>query len=150
MVSNGENTFALYNYEVDGMQWWRRFHGVRARVGYATGTSHVYHEIAKSGHPDIFKIDSFLGNTGMTGKWAFRLDPNNNLRVNYVQKCLAWWYNQPHISYYNLLMNSPCPCTIRQVWFDRRFNWWGSVARYPCAQSRFSSPTSNGDRVSLP
>ncbi|RDD35971.1 Mucin-like protein [Trichoplax sp. H2] len=143
LVSNGENTFALYNYEVNGMQWWRRFYGLRARVGYITGSTNIHHEIALSGYRNILKIDSLLGNTGMTGKWAFRLDPDT-FHINYVQKCLSWYYQQNHISYYNRYMPSPCPCTWWQVWFDRRFNWWGSVARYPCAQSRFSSPTQGG------
>ncbi|RDD36690.1 Mucin-like protein [Trichoplax sp. H2] len=148
LVSNGQNTFTLWNYEYEGMQWWKinsrsryfYFYG-RPRTGYAKGAGKpIHHEIAGSGSRQLFLIDSRVGNTNKTGQWAFRLDPAGD-HISHSQKCLAWFFNQHPLNYYTSFMQSPCPCSWIQVFFDRRFTFWGRVARFPCAQTRFAAPT---------
>lgn len=130
------------------MQWWKissrsRYHYFYGspRSGYALGGNRpIYHEIPGSGSRSLLRIDSTVGNTDKMGLWAFRLDPAG-VHINHQQNCLAWYYNQQPLQYYNTFIPSPCPCSFFQVWFDRRFSWWGRIANFPCAQTRFPSPT---------
>ena len=89
------------------------------------------------------RIDSLPGNTKVVGKWFFRLE-NSKGEQNAILKCIRWFNNQPDpVSYPDAL--EPCPCSLRQAWFDERFEWTRpKAANSYCAYTRFPSSANRG------
>ncbi|EDV27739.1 uncharacterized protein TRIADDRAFT_53736 [Trichoplax adhaerens] len=138
LVSNGENLFALYNYEENGINWWKRFWWIRPRVGYSYGVKPYFYEIpiSRRRHQRVSMIDRYRGNTGELGKWAFRLDDPNSRHVNHAYQCYRWYYGQSYSYWYQIFLQ-PCPCRSWQAIWDPRFRFdW----RTQCATSRISVP----------
>ena len=132
--------FALYNYEENGINWWKRMWWIRPRVGYSYGVRPYYYEIpiSRQRHYKVNMIGQIRGNTGELGKWAFRLDDPNARRVNHVNQCYQWYYNyQQRYSFWYQIFLPACPCRNWQAFWDPRFsfNW-----RTQCAVSRISIP----------
>ncbi|RDD39428.1 Mucin-like protein, partial [Trichoplax sp. H2] len=138
LISNGENLFGLFNYEVNGFNWWKRTPWIRARVGYSYGVAPFYYEIPWSQRRDqnLLRIDQYRGNTGEIGKWAFRLDDPDIKHVNYARRCTRWYYAQAYSVYYRRTLPA-CPCRAAQAILDPRFIY---NRRTGCAISRFSFP----------
>ena len=89
------------------------------------------------------RIDNLPGNTGILGKWFFRLE-NSKGEQNAILKCLRWFKSQPDPASYSDAIQ-PCPCTIRQAWFDERFQWIISRgASSHCVYTRFPSSANRG------
>lgn len=88
-------------------------------------------------------IDSLQGNTGIIGKWFFRLE-NSKGEKDAIQNCLRWFKDQPDPASYTDVVE-PCPCTLRQAIFDERFQWTAPEAKFTfCVYTRFPSAANRG------
>ena len=88
-------------------------------------------------------IDSLPGNTAIIGKWFFRLE-NSKGEQDAIQKCLRWFNSQPDPGSYRDAVE-PCPCTLRQAFFDERFQWTAPEAPFTfCVYTRFPSAANRG------
>ena len=77
----------------------------------------------RSGTVNIETIDGIRGNADMVGKWFFRLEESLG-KLNARQECIDWFKAQPDPRFYTEYIE-PCPCVLRQAWWDERFtvNW---------------------------
>lgn len=127
------------------MNWWKRFSFVKPKIGYTNSTPSYTYLLPGSDTSALLRIDSMSGNFNKTGQYGFRLDDPSVSRVNYEERCMEWYNNQPTPENYLLaLRRLSCPCTIFQARRDRRFrvDW-----RTYCARSFFRR-ASDGERVS--
>ncbi|CAH1788959.1 unnamed protein product [Owenia fusiformis] len=137
LVTDGIRTYALFNY---GKMAWRTWKNVN--IGFDAGDTENFFNHYLFGDDALLGIDNMKGNTGLNGKWLFRLDLNGDNRPNFEQKCVSWAVKDRQSSPQNLAGGwgrwdvEPCPCTVRQAWRDRRFrmDWWSL-----CAHQRFPS-----------
>lgn len=92
----------------------------------------------RSGTVNIETIDGIRGNADMVGKWFFRLEESLG-KLNARQECIDWFKAQPDPRFYTEYIE-PCPCVLRQAWWDERFtvNWrdWPRM----CGYAQFPSP----------
>ncbi|XP_064597770.1 mucin-like protein, partial [Liolophura sinensis] len=71
----------------------------------------------------------FLVSLGKAGLWIFQLD-DNRAKVSPALKCLNWYEAQTTTDHQQMVeldsLLSPCPCSIREAFFDPRFRfaWW--------------------------
>ncbi|RDD36357.1 Mucin-like protein, partial [Trichoplax sp. H2] len=138
LISNGKNLFSLFNYEINGFNWWKRTPWIRARIGYSYGLAPYYYEIpwSQRRNTKLLRIDQYRGNTGEIGKWAFRVDDPDVQHVNYATQCSRWYNAQAYSIYYRRSLPA-CPCRAAQAIADPRFRY---NRRTGCATSRFSFP----------
>jgi len=79
LVTDGVSSFAINNYEDDGVQWssvttdglGNGLEGMPAQAGYNDGFGVNYFVVPGSYTPDILAIAS-TSNVGIPGKWIFR------------------------------------------------------------------------------
>ena len=77
----------------------------------------------------MFSLDDKEGNTGLLGRYFWRIE-NNNAK-DALDKCYTWASFQDLdiniLPWYNLMVREDwrmaCPCTAWQAWFDSRFRW---------------------------
>ena len=145
LSSNGNSLFAIFLYDDQGMNWWKRYKNVRPRAGYSNGSSEYTYTLPNSYTKTMLHIDSATGNYGRKGRWIFKLnDPSINV-TNHVHQCQVWYFNEPSPAIYlHALRRRPCPCSSFQAIRDWRFLFNG---RTFCARSRFSGLAINGQRV---
>ena len=80
LVTDGEHSFAINNYEDNGIQWssvlpngtGNGLDGVPAQAGYNDETGLNYFVVPGSNTPDILSISS-MSNVAIPGIWIFRL-----------------------------------------------------------------------------
>ncbi|XP_066276369.1 uncharacterized protein [Branchiostoma lanceolatum] len=140
LATDGVKSFAIFNYgAMNWQQTWRE-----ARSGYTAADSVNFFDSKYSGIPEIFNINQLDGNTGIRGKWFFRLDVSAEGDVNYDQLCLGWADVQDDALLVNYTLDSqPCPCSWAQATRDRRFRaYWDDM----CVELRWSSPLGIGQR----
>ena len=90
----------------------------------------------------MFALDDKLGNTGVVGRYFWRIE-KNNVR-NALEKCLTWTLFQRKVNFFYWYIRlvrrdwrMACPCSVRQAWWDRRFFWdWRSSWPRMCFRSR--------------
>lgn len=83
MATDGQQTFAIYVYVNDRMQWTTGdsddgqggFGGTPARVGIIMDDTTSAHFIPGSGTADILNVHE-ASNTGLRGLWYFKVDGN--------------------------------------------------------------------------
>ncbi|CAH1801127.1 unnamed protein product [Owenia fusiformis] len=137
LVTDGIRTYALFNY---GKMAWRRWKNVN--IGFDAGDTKNFFNHYLFRDDALLGIDNMKGNTGLNGKWIFRLDLNGDNRPNFEKKCVSWAVRDRRSSPRNVPIwwrrrdVEPCPCMVWQAWRDRRFrmNW-----RSFCAHQRFPS-----------
>ncbi|XP_022801634.1 protein sidekick-2-like [Stylophora pistillata] len=157
LITNGVYSFTMYNYPKNGLQWsaptqrmyYRYYSNARGLpvVGWNAGDKEERkHNMPRSGTVNIETIDGIRGNADMVGKWFFRLEESLGKR-NARQECIDWFKVQPDPRFYTEDLE-PCPCILRQAWWDERFsiNWrdWPRM----CAYAQFPSPDGWGQESS--
>ncbi|CAH1789109.1 unnamed protein product, partial [Owenia fusiformis] len=135
LVTYGMKTYTLFNY--GDMNWkpWKN-----ANMGYdaGDGVNFFNHYLARQS--DILNIGRLKGNTGLNGKWIFRLDTNGDNKPNFDQKCVVWAAKDKRTFPLDTPVNAtnlePCPCSFRAAAWDRRFriDWY-----FACAYQRFAT-----------
>ena len=115
------------------MQWnYNALANPNVIIGFSSGNglyvnSHLHSPFASVA--DKFRPDKMAGNTGLKGRWVYRLDSNSN-RVTNPKRFCKWWYNrQPDPRTWNRFLGT-CPCSFNQggrdTSFRRRRNSVGS------------------------
>ncbi|CAH2248026.1 serine-rich adhesin for platelets-like [Pelobates cultripes] len=138
LATDGVYSFALILFEDGGMKW--RYNSLpiqhRPKMGYFSGITRPKntgnfpafndpHTEPSTSTEQIYTPDQSKGyNTGMNGRWAYRLDTNTQDTVNPRSQCLKWYYEEPALQF----NTPPCPCSFRQAMFDSSyidgFNLW--------------------------
>ncbi|XP_043552698.1 fibrillin-2 [Chiloscyllium plagiosum] len=126
LTTDGIFSFALMKYAT--MHWnpgQRLFQ--RVLMGYTNGKGIFYNDPQTQknetyGSRGRYRPDQVIGNTGLRGQWAYRLDLQNSSRYSktFRQKCWHWYLTEPHPSTWNTDVQS-CPCHESQAKEDNRF-----------------------------
>ena len=135
----GDDTGNLFNY--------KRLVGSFPMIGFCEKFSKCSqfsnYSTCRSETVGMESIDSLPGNTGIIGKWFFRLEDSKG-EQDAIQKCLRWFKVQPDPASYTDVVE-PCPCTLRQAFFDERFQWTAPESQFTfCVYTRFPSAASRG------
>ncbi|RMX36464.1 hypothetical protein pdam_00010052, partial [Pocillopora damicornis] len=149
LITDGVYSFTMYNYPSNGLQWsaptqrmyyryYSNSYGLPV-VGWNAGDKgERKYNMPRSGTVNIETIDGIRGNADMVGKWFFRLEESLG-KLNARQECIDWFKAQPDPRFYTEYIE-PCPCVLRQAWWDERFtvNWrdWPRM----CGYAQFPSP----------
>lgn len=81
LATDGGNSYAIFNYLDDGMSWETGdasggsggFGGTEAAAGFDAGDSTNYYTIPGSFYPGIANVLEDGSNTGVAGRWVFRI-----------------------------------------------------------------------------
>uniref|UniRef100_S4R5G7 VWFD domain-containing protein n=1 Tax=Petromyzon marinus TaxID=7757 RepID=S4R5G7_PETMA len=101
-----------------------------ALMGFNSGTNRFYYNdaLSRPTNPARYRPDTVIGNnTGLKGRWAYRLDTNLAVTTNPKRKCMDWYRNElalPSISRF-----TTCPCSLWQGQFDMSYIN-GDISRY--------------------
>ncbi|XP_068760013.1 mucin-like protein [Montipora capricornis] len=154
IITDGIYAFVTFNYPEDGIQWsaptivsnhihYTNYRGLPVMGWNAGDDNGNLFNYKRSETVGMESIDSLVGNTGIIGKWFFRLE-NSKGEQDAIQKCLRWFKNQPDPASYTDAVE-PCPCTLRQAFFDERFQWIAPEAPFTyCVYTRFPSAANRG------
>ncbi|XP_071845759.1 uncharacterized protein [Apostichopus japonicus] len=127
LLTDGRYSFALFNYQECEMNWNVQAlsypnviigHNSRGSNGY--GSTQIQNSLPFSSTLDKFRPDLLTGNTGLKGKWEFRLEDNTETTVNSKQFCLDWYYQEPS-PYQWTFRFDPCPPSYWQARRDWRY-----------------------------
>jgi len=158
IITDGFNSFLMYNYPYGGIQWavavpcrlqkyYRYYTGVYGIpvAGWNAGDNGQNKlNIKGSGTlHGMCNLDKTPGNTGMMGRHFWRIE--NNIGKDALEKCFTWAKFQQDanfLDWYKLHIEGnsslACPCTGWQARLDRgRFVWdWTFSAGFWCYRSR--------------
>ncbi|XP_038045729.1 uncharacterized protein LOC119720211 isoform X2 [Patiria miniata] len=117
LVTDGDYGFAIVNYEQEGMQWnYNALSDTDVIIGYSNGSGLFVNSQKESPFASVadkFRPDTLVGNTGLTGRWVYRLDLNS-ARVTNPKRYCRWWYNrQVDPSRWKGYLGT-CPCAFSQ------------------------------------
>uniref|UniRef100_A0A8W8MTE0 Uncharacterized protein n=2 Tax=Magallana gigas TaxID=29159 RepID=A0A8W8MTE0_MAGGI len=117
LISDGENTFAVYNYVDVNLPY---KHDLKISVGYRFGNTIVQKRTAK--HKSVFRMSDVPGNGGGRGFWIYKLTKGVRTQKE-AGECRLWYnYNRDNKIGQQLLTNNiECPCSSRLLQFDPRF-----------------------------
>ncbi|XP_078725679.1 mucin-4 [Lampetra fluviatilis] len=134
LSTDGDSSFCLIFFKDGGMQWRpeaRDPGSNNALMGFNSGTNRFYYNdaLSRSTNPARYRPDTVIGNnTGLTGRWAYRLDTNLAVTTNPKRKCMDWYRNEsvlPSISRF-----TTCPCSLWQGQFDMSYINGDLISRY--------------------
>ncbi|XP_041070867.1 uncharacterized protein LOC121292663 isoform X2 [Carcharodon carcharias] len=144
ITTDGIFSFCLIQFKDGGMNWkyhLRPSYKNYALMGYNSGSTRSRHDsnaFPAFNDPQtrfsvspykIYHPDKYPGfKTGKNGRWAYRLERNNQFTRNPRQKCIDWYLSEP--APYWSFFTSPCPCSYWQAIFDRAFTWGGNIIYY--------------------
>lgn len=143
LVTDGTFGFAIFNYEEDQMLWnVAALASKNVIIGFNTGSGQYvntqFQDPPFSTIADRFRPDQFVGNTGLGGRWIYRLEANNDTTINPKKFCLDWYDVQPAHQDWSRFLGT-CPCTFSQAGNDRRL-------RSPGRRGGAVSPVGNSYR----
>nr|XP_032818226.1 uncharacterized protein LOC116946998 [Petromyzon marinus] len=133
LSTDGDSSFCLIFFKDGGMQWRpeaRDPGSNNALMGFNSGTNRFYYNdaLSRPTNPARYRPDTVIGNnTGLKGRWAYRLDTNLAVTTNPKRKCMDWYRNElalPSISRF-----TTCPCSLWQGQFDMSYIN-GDISRY--------------------
>ncbi|XP_078368612.1 mucin-like protein [Oculina patagonica] len=156
IITDGFNTFLMYNYPYGGIQWvvpadrkyyryWTNYYGLPVAGWNAGDNGQNYHNHKSSGTFGMYYLDEKKGNTGLMGRYFWRIENSDGRGA--LEKCYTWAVLNQFANfrywYYRLMKSDSqmaCPCTARQAWLDRgRFSWnWRYSWPERCFESRRS------------
>ncbi|KAJ8038277.1 Mucin-4 [Holothuria leucospilota] len=120
IATDGTYSFALFNFQEGLMNWnYNALPYQNVIIGYNTGINYRNEHLTMKNE---FRPDSETGNTGLQGRWIYRLEDNNDNVVNSKQLCLDWYEDEPDPSPW-VDRFDPCPCSYFQAFRDRRLIW---------------------------
>ncbi|XP_022101039.1 uncharacterized protein LOC110984815 isoform X2 [Acanthaster planci] len=140
LVTDGIYSFAIFNYREGEMLWdYETLASTDLIIGY-NGGSGTYINAQLENPPfatraDAFRPDQNLGNTGLKGRWIYRLENNTDDTINPKGFCLDWYNRQPQPSTWDRFLGT-CPCSFDQGRNDR------SYGRRASSRGRVSSAAS--------
>ncbi|XP_073233536.1 mucin-like protein [Porites lutea] len=144
IITDGFNSFLMYNYPKGGIQWvvdapvsdyryWTQATGIPV-AGWNAGDDGNSSTLNIKGSGTLvamYNLDKKAGNTGLAGRYFWRIENRN--RRDAKDKCFTWISLQQQANILNLysfrIQLNPamaCPCSLSQALLDRRFfpDWW--------------------------
>ncbi|CAM9746066.1 unnamed protein product, partial [Lampetra fluviatilis] len=123
--TDGVFSFCLIMFKDGGMLWrpeTRDPNTNNALMGFHSGTKELYynHPLSRGNMSVRYRPDQAIGlDTGLKGRWAYRLE-NNSLNItNPKRQCLEWVRNEIALS--PLAYFTSCPCSYQQGVFDSNY-----------------------------
>ncbi|XP_038062355.1 mucin-4-like [Patiria miniata] len=126
LLTNGEHSYVIFNYDPCGMNWDPVYlYNHYVIQGFTCGRfgRKVYVDLLGR---SVFRPGSVVGNSGMIGRWVYQLD---TLQANFINPrlfCYNWYYRQ-RSSYifflylYPVRVANTCPCSLQSARRDRRW-----------------------------
>lgn len=116
LATDGTFGFSLFNYREDEMLWnTDLIYNKDAIIGYNSGPwyQNAHEESPFTDQISKYRPDQLIGNTGLKGRWFFRLENNTIETINYKQMCYDWYYQQPDPSTWDRTLGT-CACGFDQ------------------------------------
>ncbi|KAJ8036588.1 Mucin-4 [Holothuria leucospilota] len=116
LATDGTFGFSLFNYREDEMLWnTDLIYNKDAIIGYNSGLwyQNAHEESPFTDQNSKYRPDQLIGNTGLKGRWFFRLENNTIETINYKQMCYDWYYQQPDPSTWDRTLGT-CACGFDQ------------------------------------
>eukprot|EP00057_Strongylocentrotus_purpuratus_P020264 XP_011674738.1 PREDICTED: mucin-like protein isoform X1 [Strongylocentrotus purpuratus] len=138
VFTNGARTGVLMFYEQGSFSWNPQSKAVPVRIGYNSRYTWV-NRFQESDLNESYKPDQSIGSqSGTQGILIYRLDNNPSTFVNSALFCSNWYTDDKATLWPSLelriLFTPPCPCSVWQAVFDRRYGF----CRYLLDQSELS------------
>ncbi|XP_070537209.1 mucin-4-like [Ptychodera flava] len=132
LATDGKYGFVLINFMEDEMRWIYSVRGYtslnRAIIGYNGGQGRESEienaQFTFGSVEDLYRPDQFDGNTGLKGRFIYRVEDNSDSTFNAKQQCLEWYNQQPDPSDWNDDLGF-CPCGFSQGRNDASFGRGG-------------------------
>jgi len=125
LVTDGIYSFAIFNYKEGAMLWnYDSLASTDLIIGFNSGLGTFAN--AQLENPPFqtpaaaFRPDLALGNTGLRGRWIYRLESNTANTINPKGFCLDWYNTEPDPNTWGIFLGT-CPCSFDQGRNDRGF-----------------------------
>ncbi|XP_078665918.1 uncharacterized protein LOC144908255 isoform X2 [Branchiostoma floridae x Branchiostoma belcheri] len=115
LATDGSDSVAFLTYKEDEMLWTNETQDVLLGYNSANGVNLENIRLA-----DPYRPDQVNGNTGLKGRWAFKLESDATRKTNYKKLCRDWYKTEPDPSEW-IVGKGLCPCTLLQALRDLRF-----------------------------
>ncbi|XP_019632656.1 PREDICTED: uncharacterized protein LOC109476214 [Branchiostoma belcheri] len=115
LATDGSDSVAFLTYKEDEMLWTNETQDVLLGYNSANGVNFENIRLA-----DPYRPDQVNGNTGLKGRWAFKLESEATRKTNYKKLCRDWYKTEPIPSEW-IVGEGLCPCTLLQALRDLRF-----------------------------
>ncbi|XP_078665878.1 uncharacterized protein LOC144908217 [Branchiostoma floridae x Branchiostoma belcheri] len=115
LATDGSESVAFLTYKEDEMLWTNETQDVLLGYNSANGVNFENIRLA-----DPYRPDRVNGNTGLKGRWAFKLESDATRKTNYKKLCRDWYKTEPDPSEW-IVGEGLCPCTLLQALKDQRF-----------------------------
>ncbi|XP_064644501.1 mucin-like protein [Lineus longissimus] len=119
LVTDGTDSFAIFNYynmTLTPTTFWRR-----VGIGYTSSSRYgasFYEKNALSFTTDSYIIDTIAGNTGVAGKWIYKINSASSGSFTPARMCFSW-----HSQQTALIARNTCPNTHWQAMVDFRYRY---------------------------
>ncbi len=114
-------------------------------IGYSSDSGTFYNAHLQSPFTDAdsrYRPDLAIGNTGLQGRWIFRLENNTVETLNYKGICLDWYQEQPDPASWSRTLGV-CPCGFEQGRTDTEYGRGEDVR----AQTTRASSARNSNNI---
>ncbi|KAK7092485.1 hypothetical protein V1264_008223 [Littorina saxatilis] len=123
IISDGETTYALVYYKLDGMTWTYRGSWTYVIIGLSSGYKENYRLNLYTRTKRAYRIDAVAGNTGRLGTWFYKIGTVSGTPEG---TCTTWFtrnlqYSEIRKVFFSRLPE--CPCSHRDVWQKTRYLW---------------------------
>ena len=140
VITDGKDSYTVFTYMCDLMQWsglWRY-----PTIGYnAAGALFANHPL--TGRKEANEIDCPANSNSEYTSVTYMISANPDLIKQLQAQCLSWYFsdieiygNSENISTFSKSQVA-CPCSARQAWWDRRFQYFTSKEDSFCFIERF-------------
>ena len=140
IAADGEQTFALFNYPFDGLQW--SGGSSAAVVGYTTRDVSFFARHYLSGIPQVVNIatQTVSSNVNIAGRLFYQLSEDSNVCAG-NSPCVNWYINETTQERFPLwhVFLPPCPCSVFQAIRDWRYRWYPVTETLICFVATFPS-----------
>ncbi|XP_078585797.1 uncharacterized protein LOC144867617 [Branchiostoma floridae x Branchiostoma japonicum] len=115
LATDWSDSVAFQTYKEDEMLWTNETQNVVLGYNSANGANFENIQLVNPYRPDQVN-----GNTGLKGRWAFKLESDATRKTNFKKLCLDWYNAEPDPSEW-IFGEGQCPCTLLQALRDHRF-----------------------------
>lgn len=119
-------------------------------IGYsnANGTfANAHLESPFTSEESRYRPDQLVGNTGLQGRWIYRLEDNNVTTINQKGLCLSWYREQPDHTTWSRTLGT-CPCGFDQGRNDNQYGR-GESPNAAAGRTRAASSSAASNNANL-
>ncbi|XP_052775111.1 uncharacterized protein LOC128213450 [Mya arenaria] len=136
LATDGWNTFVLFSYPKDKMNWSvQRTQKVDVWVGISVRGKKLFID-QYSNTPPVLQTDKTAATKDLRGAMIKRLSDEDSVLQNYAMECIDWYTETKYktIEIIDISSRLPdCPCNTFSLWRDPWFTlnwrwwWWGNI-----------------------